>query len=114
MKGDSLIPFPYVPDDELFAAALAKQLTNFITFDRSAVPETLWFAALAQIEAATARTRNWHWWRSHPNGELNRLIERIDSALDLAQLAAAVQESENHVERELDRDLRNAAADAAA
>ena len=108
MKGINVMP----PIDDPFARELAVQITALFDGYRDDLPETLWFASLSMIDKATERTRNWHWWRSEPAFELRRLRERIAPALALARIAAALQEADNGVERDFERDLREAAADA--
>jgi len=98
------------PIDDKFALELAAQIARLFDGYRDDLPETLWFASLAMIDKATERTRNWHWWRSHPAGELRRLRDRLAPALALARMAAALQEADNGVDRDLARELREAAA----
>lgn len=85
---------------EDLVAQLARQLAPLVDDYRDDLPETLWIAALAMIDKATSRTREWYWWRSYPNSELRRLRQRIAPALALARVAAALQEADNAVDRE--------------
>jgi hypothetical protein len=79
-------------------------------------PEVVWDAALAMVERAVseARARSSSQWRYHAPGELRRLRRRVGAAMRLARLAAALQEAAQAHERDLDRELREQAAQAAA
>lgn len=98
--------------DEQYVADIAMHIAGAVDDYRNDLPEILWTSSLVMMENAIGRTRNWHWWRSYPTGELRRLRERMAHALMLARFAADLQEAENAHERELDRELREAAADA--
>ena len=64
------------------------------------LPEAVWQAALGAIDRATARTREWAWWKARPSAELARLRSQLDAALEVARLAADLQEAVNAAEWE--------------
>lgn len=97
--------------DDDYVRQVALNLAGFVDRYRDDLPEVLWTASLTMIDRATERTREWRWWRAHPDAELRRLRERLAEALSLARYAAALQEAENGAEHDLERDLREHAAE---
>lgn len=80
--------------------------------DRGA--EVIWAAVLTLVSQAAddardvARSR----WRHHPKGELRRLRSDLEEALELAELAVALQEEERVRGADLAAELQNAAVEA--
>src|SRR5258707_15683283 len=78
------------------------------------LPEALWQTALTLIDSATERTRSWRWWRAYPQGELDRLRNRLAEALRLAHFAADLQAAENEAEHDATALARELEAEAVA
>lgn len=78
-------------------------LDAFLARYGSEAPEVIWTAALAWIERVVgeARAQAGHRWHHYPDGEIRRLRRELAGALMLARLAAALQEEDNSLEREL-------------
>lgn len=78
-------------------------LDAFVARYGSEAPEVIWTAALAWIErvAVDARHQSGQRWQHHPDGELRRLRRELAGGLMLARLAAALQEEDNSLERDL-------------
>lgn len=98
------------PYRDLLAGKLADLLEGYRGDE---LPEALWQTALTMIDGATERTRSWRWWRSYPQGELDRLRDRLAEAMKLARFAADLQDAENRAEWDagaLARDLASEAA----
>lgn len=91
------------------AAALVRYLENV-----DDAPEVVYLAAVAMLERAVTEAREFRpsQWRYYPRGQLRRLRRNVAQGLALARVAVNLQEAQNDAGRELDRELREQAAEA--
>jgi hypothetical protein len=93
--------------DERVAAFLAAAATSN--------GDALWMAAAGLLELAAARARESLGGRLHgyPAGELRRLEEHVDRAMQAARIAVALHQAEADDWHDATRDLRERAAESA-